>query len=342
MPVVTLWLFAAGGAAIAARAERPSRFAAPAIPVRLALAIPLVLLAALPYEVLSSQAWLDRANEAFAGGDCAAASDDARSSISALGSRPEPYELLGYCAIRDGRPRQAIDDMQEAIDRDPDNWNFHYGLALARGAAGLDPRPEALARRINPLEPLAKLAVERFATDRPGLWKRRGQGAGASLYDPLAGRLVAVVGLRGGGGRGGHGRGDGRGRDGVAVVGGLGLALPLPGGLTTALCLAVLGVGGASVAASRSGRERRTLARQGERSTEANRKRNGGERCGQRPASRRSRTACAFGGFRLCPRPHLEAVELLPTHLRTLRTQPVRDGAASRLGNFGSTTPKYE
>ena len=144
MPVVTLLMFAAGGAAIATRAETQSRFAAPPIPVRLAAAIPLVLLAALPYSIYSSQAWLDRAADAFASGDCATATDDARSSISALGSRPEPYELLGYCAIRDGRPRQAIGDMQEAIDRDPDNWNFHYGLALARGAAGLDPRPEAL------------------------------------------------------------------------------------------------------------------------------------------------------------------------------------------------------
>ncbi len=132
-----------------ARGARAARFAS-------RVAIPLVLLAALPYEVLSSQAWLDRANGAFAGGDCATASDDARSSISALGSRPEPYELLGYCAIRDGRPRQAIDEMQQAIERDPDNWSFHYGLALARAAAGLDPRPEALkARRLNPLEPLA-------------------------------------------------------------------------------------------------------------------------------------------------------------------------------------------
>ena len=176
MPVVTLWVFAAGGAAIAARARRPSRFAAPALPIRLALAVPLVLLAAVPYQVLSSQAWLDRANDAFAGGNCAAASDDARSAISALGSRPEPHELLGYCAIRDGRPRQAIDEMQEAIERDPHDWSFHYGLALARGAAGVDPRPQALkARQMNPLEPLAQLAVERFATDRPELWKRRGE-----------------------------------------------------------------------------------------------------------------------------------------------------------------------
>jgi O-antigen ligase len=174
MPVVTLWLFAAGGAAIAARAGRPSRFAAPAIPVRLAVAVPLVLLAVLPFQILSSQAWLDRADDAFARGDCAAASDDARSSISALGSRPEPYELLGYCAIRDGRPRRAIDDMQEAIDRDPENWNFRYGLALARAAAGLDPRPEVRqARDMNPLEPLVQDAEKRFATDRPRLWERR-------------------------------------------------------------------------------------------------------------------------------------------------------------------------
>jgi hypothetical protein len=134
----------------------------------------LVLLAALPYAILSSQAWLDRADDAFAGGDCAAATDDARSSISALGSRPEPYELLGYCAIRDGQPRQAIGHMQDAIERDPENWNFHYGLALARGAAGLDPRSEVQrAHDLNPLDVLTEDAVRRFDTARPGAWKRR-------------------------------------------------------------------------------------------------------------------------------------------------------------------------
>ena len=138
------------------------------------MAIPLILLAVLPYKVFSSQAWLDRADAAFARGDCAAASDDARSSLSALGARPEPYELLGYCAIRRGNPRQAIGDMREAIDRDPHNWNFHYGLALARGSAGLDPRPEFhRAHDLNPLDVLTQDAMTRFNTDRPELWKRR-------------------------------------------------------------------------------------------------------------------------------------------------------------------------
>ena len=146
MPVVTLWLFAAGGAALAS-AENPPWLPAPAIWVRLIVAIALVFLAVLPYKLFSSQASLDRADEAFARGDCAAASDDARSSISALSARPEPYELLGYCAVRRGNPRQAITDMREAIDRDPKSWNFHYGLALARGlgrtrsTSGVSPGP---------------------------------------------------------------------------------------------------------------------------------------------------------------------------------------------------------
>jgi O-antigen ligase len=174
MPVVTLWLFAAGGAALAASGATSSRPGTPALPVRLAIAIPIVLLAALPYEVFSSQASLNRADRAFARGDCAAASEHARSSLSALGARPEPYEVLGYCAIRNGQARQAIDDMEEAIDRDPDNWNFHYGLGLARGAAAIDPRPEfRRAHDLNPLDVLTKDALRAFDSDQPQVWKRR-------------------------------------------------------------------------------------------------------------------------------------------------------------------------
>ena len=70
--------------------------------------------------------------------------------------------------------------MREAIDRDPHNWNFHYGLALARGSAGLDPRPEfRRAHDLNPLDVLTQDALTRFKTDRPGLWKRRATEARA-------------------------------------------------------------------------------------------------------------------------------------------------------------------
>jgi hypothetical protein len=72
--------------------------------------------------------------------------------------------------------------MKRAIDRDAHNWNFRYGLALARAAAGLDPRPEVRqARDINPLEPLVQDAVKCFATDRPRLWQRRARGVAAAL-----------------------------------------------------------------------------------------------------------------------------------------------------------------
>ncbi len=174
MPVVTLWLFAAGGAALAAHGPPWSRLRTPRLAVRLAVALPIILLAVVPYKIFGSQAWLDRADGAFAERDCAAATRDATSSLSALGARAEPYELLGYCAIRRGRPQGAIHDMREAIDRDPHNWNFHFGLALARGSAGLDPRPQfRVAHDLNPLDVLTEYAMARFDTDRPGLWKRR-------------------------------------------------------------------------------------------------------------------------------------------------------------------------
>ena len=181
MPVVTLWLFAAGGAALAS-VENPPWLPAPAVWVRLIMAIALVFIAVLPFRLFSSQASLNRADEAFARGNCAAASDDARSSISALSARPEPYELLGYCAIRRGNPRQAIDEMRKAVDRDPNSWNFHFGLALALGSAGLDPRAELRrAHDLNPLDVLTEGAEARFKADRPGLWKRRAEELASRL-----------------------------------------------------------------------------------------------------------------------------------------------------------------
>jgi O-antigen ligase len=186
MPAVTLWLFAAGGMALAVPAGR-RRWVGPRPPLalRLALALPLLLVAALPYAILSSQAWLDRAEDAFSRGDCRQASSDARASIDALASRPDAYELLGYCSIREGRPDRAIGEMQRAIDRDPENWNFHYSLALAQGAAGQDPRPELReAHRLNPLGALAQDAVERFDTEDPANWKQRAR--------ELAGRFTSL------------------------------------------------------------------------------------------------------------------------------------------------------
>ena len=65
--------------------------------------------------------------------------------------------------------------IRDAIDRDPNNWVYHYGLALVLGAQGKNPRAEiAEARRLNPREPKAIAAQEAFAsTNDPEKWKRR-------------------------------------------------------------------------------------------------------------------------------------------------------------------------
>jgi O-antigen ligase len=173
MPVVTIWLFAAGGMALTSPAgERSGLALRPPPIVRVAVAVPVILLAALPFSIMSSQAWLERSHEAFARADCEEATSDARSSIRAISSRPEPYEVLGYCAVRAGNPGRGAREMREAIDRDPDNWEYRYGLGLALAIAGRDPRPVLReAHRLNPLGILTFDVEERFGSDNPRVWR---------------------------------------------------------------------------------------------------------------------------------------------------------------------------
>jgi Flp pilus assembly protein TadD len=122
-----------------------------------------------------SQGRLDDSIREFNARDCNAAIASADSSTSALGSRAEPYEVLAYCEFRNGSVRAALADIQRAVDRDPDNWDYHLDLALFRAAAGLDPLPAArTALSLNPLEPATGDAVRRFRrTDDPRVWKRQ-------------------------------------------------------------------------------------------------------------------------------------------------------------------------
>jgi len=129
-----------------------------------------------PAHVAVSQARLNRSLDAYRRGDCVRAIDLARSSSSLLGTRPEPYEVVGYCYVLHGSPRRAVVEIEKAVERDPDNWEYQYDLALARGAAGLNPRPAARAAlRLDPLEPLTREAVRRFRTSDPRRWKKTGR-----------------------------------------------------------------------------------------------------------------------------------------------------------------------
>jgi len=176
MPAATAWFFAAGGLALAS-GPRPQAAAGVRrltnLP-RIGLALGCLLLAVVPARIMFSEARLDDSRAAFARGDCAGAVDSALGSIDALTVRADPYVILGYCDVRLGLPDLAVRAMDGAVARDPGNWEMHYGRALVLGAAGRDPRPSAQrALALNPLEPLAREAVDSFATDDPQTWRRR-------------------------------------------------------------------------------------------------------------------------------------------------------------------------
>ena len=176
LPSVTAWLFAAGGIALA----RPPGAAATrlvALPrmARVVAAIVVLALTVTPVLNAIADARLRDSVTAFKAGDCNAAIEEALGATSALGARPEPYAILAFCDVRLGKLELADRMMRAAIDRDPNNWIYHYGHALVLAAQGQDPRDEiAEARRLNPREARAIEAEEAFAsTDDPEKWKRR-------------------------------------------------------------------------------------------------------------------------------------------------------------------------
>jgi cytochrome c-type biogenesis protein CcmH/NrfG len=172
MPALFVWLFGAGGVALAAReGERPAwelgRVA------RVAAGLAVLVLAITPWLILRSQGPLLAAQRDFAAGDCPAAVDAALSATERFGVRPEPWEVLGYCDARAGEYALAVRAMDAAHARDPRNWEYVYGQAIMAGVSGGDPRPlAAQALRLNPLEPLARTLVRRLARARTAARRR--------------------------------------------------------------------------------------------------------------------------------------------------------------------------
>lgn len=183
MPVVTLPFFALGGFMLARPPARssvgaPTSIRAPTVApaARLVVGALCLLLAVAPAYVWLSQRRLDQATAAFARGDCRSATRAALSSISILGDRPEPYEVLGYCDIRRDMPNLAIASIQKAISLDPTNWNFRYDLAVMQASAGLDPMPAARqAFALDPREPLVQNALKTFSADNRSQWEADGK-----------------------------------------------------------------------------------------------------------------------------------------------------------------------
>jgi O-antigen ligase len=179
MPVITWWLFAAGGLGLAR--GRQGRGPALAVPGRFArvlgmLGVGLVVL--LAAQVGLSQRNLTRSIAAFDRGDCNGAVRHALDATSYIGARAEPYEVIGYCDARYGHTRLAIAAVANAINRDPENWEYRYDMALVRGLGGLDPRADAnRARALNPLSPLTVSLATAMRTSNPRLWRARAASA---------------------------------------------------------------------------------------------------------------------------------------------------------------------
>jgi hypothetical protein len=175
LPVLSIWLFAAGGTALAA-SERVIRRNPPRRRwLRRALTAGACAVVALtPLFVAISQQRLDTAVAAFAKKDCDTAVASGEGATSLVPARPEGYAIRGYCAVLDGRPARGIGLMESAVERDPENWEYHYGLAIVRATAGADPRDAARrANELNPRENRTQEAVRRLVGTNPRVWRKR-------------------------------------------------------------------------------------------------------------------------------------------------------------------------
>lgn len=185
MPAITLWLFALGGAALSrplAARPGPATVEVGRLP-RIVASLCVGVLAITPVLVAASQTRLERALSAFEANECSSAISSSLSSLDALSVRPEPYEILGYCDIRLRQDRLAQKAMESAVDRDPENWELHYGLAMSQAVQGKNPmRQLRQTSRLNPLEPLVIEELERFeAAKSPAQRRRLAEGAGLPL-----------------------------------------------------------------------------------------------------------------------------------------------------------------
>ena len=172
LPAVTIWLFAVGGVALASR-RRETVDAEPTQGARVVVALLLLVATVGPGLVLVSQRQLDESVDAFKRGECSQAIERAAASVSTLEGRAEPYEVLAYCQVRSGKGLLAVRAMKEAVEREPANARFRYGLALVRGAAGLDPRRAArAARRLDPQGRNARELVAELAKATPAERRR--------------------------------------------------------------------------------------------------------------------------------------------------------------------------
>jgi tetratricopeptide (TPR) repeat protein len=188
MPAITAWVFAVGGAVVAGRSGTSPPSEPTAQRSRVPLAAALAVAAITPVLILFSQNDLQEASGAFDNGrgDCLAASRHAIDAIDDLALRPQPYRILGYCDIKRGHPAEAVAAMRRAIERGPDDWESHWGLALALASNGESPLPEIRrALEMNPQEEVVQNAATSLSEARRRGPKQLARTAEAQLDQAL-------------------------------------------------------------------------------------------------------------------------------------------------------------
>jgi hypothetical protein len=166
MPALFAWYVGAAGVVLARSAHAAGAGSVGRLP-RLVAGLACLLLAVTPVLVATSQSHLDAATTAFHAGDCPTAVDAALSAQESL-ARAAADEIVGYSDLR-GRPNTlALSAMRSAVARDPGNWQYRYGLAVAQALSGGDPRAAAAAALArNPQDPTAQDLVRAMRSPSP-------------------------------------------------------------------------------------------------------------------------------------------------------------------------------
>ena len=151
LPIVTAWLFGAGGLALSARHAHVSISAKGSAAKRVLVLAGCVVLMVMPVRVALSASHLHDARTAIVAGNCATGAAESQRAASALDARWEPWQLLGYCALRERRWDDAEAAFIKAAERDRRNYGPYYGVAVAQAQLRQDPTAAlAVARRLNP------------------------------------------------------------------------------------------------------------------------------------------------------------------------------------------------
>jgi hypothetical protein len=171
MPAVTLGVFILAGLALARPREHGVGLGGlPA--ARTLVALGWLVLAVAPLLASTSYARLHGGAQALQRGDCVAAKREALSSLSLSARRPQAYAIVGVCDLEQGFAQAAVPAMAQAAALEPQSWEDEFWLAVARAAAGVDPRA-AMARAIalNPLESGLRNAERRLGSSNPRQWE---------------------------------------------------------------------------------------------------------------------------------------------------------------------------